>query len=81
MTNKNDNLKEKEINEEKTIEQDKLENVSGGWGDFWGRGKDYTINSDICQEKECQQASCASSCCHPGAVKAYSDYGNGKRWE
>jgi bacteriocin-like protein len=63
MNNKNDNLKEKAIKQEKVMDKNELENVSGGWGEFFGHGKVYHVDTKHCiLWYSCKK--CMEACCH-----------------
>jgi bacteriocin-like protein len=64
----NDNLKEKEIKQEKTMDKNELESVSGGEAGFH-----YYVRGKMCVSSKCREPHCAQNCPY-GAVK-YDLYG------
>jgi translation initiation factor RLI1 len=64
----NDNLKEKEIKQEKSMDKNELESVSGG---FLIPRLVYVVDQYICTYHICKAPLCAQHCCH-GAVKYYT---------
>jgi bacteriocin-like protein len=72
----NDNLKEKEIKQEKTMDKNELESVSGGFR----LGYEYRIDHDICHTNNCMVPLCAQHCCHRAIKYMTLENNYGRQW-